>query len=75
MLSAQLSTLIDSQLAAQQIGNELHNAGIFAKGDKGKKNIWPWLDRPFNSKFQKPLVDASQIGGVGGFAPMFLGQA
>ena len=35
----------------------------------------PWLDRLFNPSFEKPLVDASQTGGVGGFAPMVLGQA
>ena len=48
VLSAQLSSLKESQLAAQQIGNVLRNAGISAKGGKGKKNMWPWLDRPLN---------------------------
>ena len=48
MLSSQLSTLKDSQLAAQRIGNVLHNAGAFDKGGKGKRNMQPWLDRPFN---------------------------
>ena len=67
--------LKDSQSAAQQIGNILRNAGVFSKGGKGKKNIRPWLDRPFNTQFKKPPVDASQTGGVGGYAPMVLGQA
>ena len=75
MLSAQPSTLKDSQSAAQRIENVLHNVGIFAKGGKGKRNMQPWLDRSFNSRFKKPPVDASQIGGVGGYAPMVLGQA
>ena len=75
MLSAQPSTLKDSQLAAQRIGNVLRNAGVFAKGGKGKRNMQPWLDRPFNPQFKKPPVDASQTGGVGGYAPMVLGQA
>ena len=48
MLSAQPSTLKDSQSAAKRIGNVLRNAGVFAKGGKGKKSMWPWLDRPFN---------------------------
>ena len=48
MLSAQPSTLKDSQSAAQLIGNVLHNASIFSKGGKRKKNMRPWLDRPFN---------------------------
>ena len=75
MLSAQPSTLKDSQWAAQQIGNVLHNSGVFAKGGKGKRNVQPWLDRPFNPQFKKPPVDASQTGGAGSFAPMVLGQA
>ena len=75
MLSAQPSTLKDSQLGAQQIGNVLRNASVFSKGNKGKNNIQPWLDRPFNPQFKKPPVDASQTGGVGSFAPMVLGQA
>ena len=48
VLSTQPSTLKDSQSAAQRIGNVLRNVGIFAKGGKGKNNIRPWLDRPFN---------------------------
>ena len=75
MLSAQPSTLKDSQSAAQQIGNVLHNAGIFAKSGKRKRHMRPWLDKPFNLSFKKPPVDASQTGGVGDFAPMVLGQA
>ena len=75
MLSAQLSTLKISQSAAQRIGNVLHNAGIFAKYSKGKSNMQPWLDRPFNPQFKKPPVDASQTGGVGRYAPTVLGQA
>ena len=75
VLSAQPSTLKDSQSAAQQIGNVLHNAGIFAKSGKRKRHMRPWLDKPFNLSFKKPPVDASQTGGVGDFAPMVLGQA
>ena len=75
VLSAQLSTLKDSQSAAQQIGNVLRNAGVFAKGGKGKRNMQPWLDRLFNPQFKKPPVDASQTGVVGGYTPMVLGQA
>ena len=48
VLSTQPSTLKDSQSAAQRIGNILRNAGVFSKGGKEKKNIWPWLDRPFD---------------------------
>ena len=75
MLSTQPSTLKDSQLAAQKIGNVLHNAGIFAKIGKGKRNMRPWLDWPFNPQFKKPPVDASQTGGAGGYAPIVLGQS
>ena len=75
MLSTQPSTLKDSQLAAQRIGNVLHNAGIFSKGSKGKRNMQPCLDSPFNSQFKKPPVDASQTESVGGYAPIVLGQA
>ena len=75
MLSAQPSTLKDSQSAAQRIGNVLCNAGVFAKGGKGKRHMRPWLDRPFNPSFKKLPADASQTGGAGGFAPMVLEQA
>ena len=75
VLSTQPSTPKDSEPAVQQIVNVLHNAGIFAKGGKGKRNMQPWLDSPFNPQYKKPPVDASQTGGAGCFAPMVLGQA